>query len=744
MAVAGVPPPAADVPFKARPFQRPASATFNNRFIVKWKAATDLADHAALPARLRSAASRSRVHVVELHHDAHARHSVVRLPGYTAATPAAARAALLRALGSDPAVEYVEEDRRVFAARVPNDPLFSLQWHYGGVGPGVYRSGLTYGMNLPDAWNGTVGDAVVVAVLDTGITSHPDLNAKVLPGYDMVSADSPGDFSTANDGDGRDPDPSDPGDWTDDEDSSWHGTHVSGTIAALTNNSVGVAGVSWGAKLLPVRVIGSGGGYSSDINAGLRWAVGLSVAGVPTNPTNAKVINLSLGGDGYCSRSQQDAITAAVAAGAVVVVAAGNENEDTNYKTPCSCNQVICVGAHGPSGQRAVYSNYGTEVDVMAPGGDTALGRSAYAVVSTWNNGTKGPGSPVYAGMEGTSMATPHVTGLVALMLSVNRTLSFEQVEAALRLSARPFPAPNTAPRYCNTARCGAGLADARAAVDFVRSLPPNDLCPAAIPLACGSVVTGSTLNATATAADPECGATKETTGDVWYSLPLKSVTAIRLSTCDAGTTFNTQIGVYAGSCSALRCVGGQANTGCGAGTDLVLFLQSGTRLIRVSGRDGARGWFRLEVTCGAFTLPSPAPSPSPSPSPSVPPPAGACHATSVTCNSVVSGNTLRTPVSSGQLTCQGVSHTSPDQWFSLALPARRAVTVSTVGGAYWDTKLSVYDGACGALRCVAANDDTLLSISSQVTVQAQGQLFIMVHGYKNAAGPFKLTVHCN
>src|SRR5690606_31257016 len=157
----------------------------------------------------------------------------------------------------------------------------------------------------------THGNGVVVAVLDTGITRHGDLDANVLPGYDFIS-----DAGKANDGDGRDNDPSDPGDWVTlnqcpggnrAENSSWHGTHVAGTIAAVTNNAKGVAGTAFGARILPVRVLGTCGGYDSDIADAIVWAAGGSVSGVPTNANPAEVINLSLGGGGACGRTSQNA-----------------------------------------------------------------------------------------------------------------------------------------------------------------------------------------------------------------------------------------------------------------------------------------------------------------------------------------------------------------------------------------------------------------------------------------------------
>ena len=200
------------------------------------------------------------------------------------------------------------------------------------------------------------------AVIDSGVLpGHPDLAPKLLPGYDFVEADFSGD------GDGRDGDPTDPG-------GSFHGSHVAGTAAAATNNGVGVAGVSWGARLLPVRVLGveAGAGTLADAIDGILWSVGASVPGVPRNPNPADVLNLSLGGPFLCSQAQgfQEAFYRAAAAGASVVVAAGNDNDDASYFTPSSCGGVLVVGATTFRNERAPYSNFGARLDVMAPGGN--------------------------------------------------------------------------------------------------------------------------------------------------------------------------------------------------------------------------------------------------------------------------------------------------------------------------------------------------------------------------------------
>jgi serine protease len=237
------------------------------------------------------------------------------------------------------------------------------------------------------------------------------------------------------------------------ENSSWHGTHVAGTIAALTNNGTGVAGIAYGAKVVPVRVLGKCGGYTSDIADGIIWASGGTVSGVPNIAARAQVINMSLGGGGACDTTTQNAINSARTRGTVVVVAAGNESQNASNSNPANCAGVIAVAATNRSGGRATYSNYGTIVDVAAPGGDTGAG-----ILSTLNAGTTSPGADSYASYMGTSMATPHVAAVAALMLSKNPALTPDDVEARLKSSARPFPA--------SCSGCGAGIVDASAAID--------------------------------------------------------------------------------------------------------------------------------------------------------------------------------------------------------------------------------------------------------------------------------------
>lgn len=383
--------------------------------------------------------------------------------------------AFLAQLRSDPDVQYVQVDDFKHRLDVtPNDTQFSvLQWDFTDAVAGV---------RAPKAWDTSSGEGVVVAVLDTGYTDHRDLVANIVPGYDFVSyygqTTEEGLYpDVAGDGDGRDADAHDPGDWTDAsmtwcgkvEQSSWHGTHVAGTVAAVANNAQDIAGLAYGAKVQPVRVLGHCGGLTSDIVDGIIWASGGHVDGVPDNQNPAEVLNLSLGGSAKCSNdpATQDAINGAIARGVTVVVAAGNSNADAANYTPASCQGVITVGATGIQGQRSYFSNYGAPVTLSAPGGDATSGSDPINrwIWSTGNAGTTVPTTDVLMGFIGTSQATPHVAAAVAMMQSAavaagKPPLTPAQVKQVLRGTARPFPVPPS----INTPM-GAGILDAAAAV---------------------------------------------------------------------------------------------------------------------------------------------------------------------------------------------------------------------------------------------------------------------------------------
>ncbi len=384
--------------------------------------------------------------------------------------------AISERLQQDPAVQYAEPVTLMKPQLTPNDPLFPLQWNYYEPAGGI---------NLPTAWDITTGSpGIVVAVTDWGILPHPDLAGRTVPGYDFVSEDLPGVFLSANDGNGRDSDPTDPGDWITLEeslgiaagglffgcgvsDSSWHGTHVTGIIGAIGNNGIGVAGINWNSKILPVRVGGKCGASDTDIIDGIRWAAGLPVPGAPPNFNPARVINVSLGAVFTpCSAAYQEAINAALMANASVIVAAGNESVNAALSSPANCNGVITVAATRRSGDPASYSNFGASVEVAAPGGDGPDGPVENGIGSTSNDGLTTAANFIYTSFSGTSFAAPEVAGIASLMLSVNPALTPAWITHLIQITARPF-APGTCAFYYPA--CGAGIIDAGAAVAAAR-----------------------------------------------------------------------------------------------------------------------------------------------------------------------------------------------------------------------------------------------------------------------------------
>lgn len=375
-------------------------------------------------------------------------------------TPAQAQQ-YMNALSANSKVASVSPDMRRYATvdntSEPvkiNDPKMNRMWSLTG----------EKGVSALEAWGTTRGKGVTVAVLDSGITAHPDLDANVLPGYDFIA-----ESAFSNDGNGRDSDPTDAGNWTVDNQcftgskataSDWHGTHVAGTIAAIANNNEGIAGVAPEAKIVPVRVLGACGGFDSDITDGIIWAAGGSVRGVPANQNPAQVINMSIGSEGTCTTPYRQAIAQANKRGSIVVVAAGNNNFDASKSSPGNCEDVINVGATDKNGKRSYFSNYGSRVDVSAPGGDRRYWGGG--ILSTLNAGKTAPGKADYAEYQGTSMAAPHVAGIVALMKAVDPKLTYAQAKKVLQSTSQGVE--------CDQSACGSGIVNAARAVQQVRS----------------------------------------------------------------------------------------------------------------------------------------------------------------------------------------------------------------------------------------------------------------------------------
>ncbi|MCU7841116.1 MAG: S8 family serine peptidase [Candidatus Thiodiazotropha sp. (ex Troendleina suluensis)] len=359
-------------------------------------------------------------------------------------------------------VMYVEPDLMIYPLYTPNDSRYSEQWHFfEDIG----------GIRLSQAWDSSQGENTVVAVVDSGYRPHQDLLPNILPGYDMVS-----DLYIANDGNGRDSDAQDPGDYAPECNtyiSKWHGTQVAGIVAAVADNNRGVAGTAFQARLLPVRVIGRCGGYLSDIADGIIWASGANLAGRPVNQNPANVINLSLGGEASsCPQTMAQAIDIARLQGATIVAAAGNSAQNISGITPANCDGVIAVAASTRAAAPAVYSNHGSAIDVSAPG---------EWILSTHNSGLITPGNDTYTVTSGTSMSAPQVSGVAALLYAIKPNITPDEVEQIIRDTARPFPVDCTG--------CGSGILDASAAVAQVGIIDPVD--PALILLQNGIPETG-------------------------------------------------------------------------------------------------------------------------------------------------------------------------------------------------------------------------------------------------------------
>jgi serine protease len=411
-------------------------------------------------------------------------------------------------------VEWVEpnlREKRLQAS--PSDPLFTQQWWLqpaSGSNANALDARLRGVAGFQTAWLRANHLPAVVAVLDTGITSHPDLADRVLPGYDFVQDWDPvAGVGYANDGDGRDPDPSDPGDWVSASDraldparysdcvierSSWHGTIVAGMVVANANNSEGGAGIHWGASVLPVRVAGKCGADVLDIIDGMRWAAGLPVVGVPDNPKAnwARIINISFGGSAACGQAYQSAVDELRVLGVVVVAAAGNEW--TGPSRPASCSGVVGVVGLNRDGFKTNYSNFGGQIGVSgiaAVAGDDSQGAwgtvlADSGLLTLTNRGSTVPTSGSYAWLYGTSFAAPQVAGTIAHMLSLNSALRYEQIVQGLRASARPHVVSpkiancsesNPGRCICTAATCGSGILDADQALLYA-TMPDSYVAP--------------------------------------------------------------------------------------------------------------------------------------------------------------------------------------------------------------------------------------------------------------------------
>lgn len=494
-----------------------------------------------------------------------------------------ARVIAARLMG-DSSVELAEPDRRVRATLTPTDPLYTKdQWNL--FAPSSQNLGSA---NLTNAWNITTGsNAVTVAVIDTGYRPHQDLGftysgsnstspVVLSSGYTFIT-----DISTANNGVGREPDALDTGDWITGAEnttvngpfygcgvlntrgqpvnqlspSSWHGTHVSGIIAAQMNNSIGITGVAPNIQILPVRVLGKCGGTDSDIIDGMNWAAGFAVPGVPANSHPAQVLSMSLGGTATtCSSAYQSTVTNIINAGKVIVIAAGNDGSSV-LKEPANCTGVIAVTANSINGDNAWYATIGPGTTISAPGGDCGgmsypngcTTANSVGVYSTLNSGTTtpvaSPGGDDYVAYSGTSMATPHVSAVAALMLSLKPSLTPTQITSYLQSSSRAFPANTICTQTVNLNMCGAGLLDAYQALIAVQ--PSSAIASPVVTLGSipSTVTTGTVVTLSGSAV---AGTGRSIASYVWTQVSgPATVTISNANTANASFTAPATTGSY-------------------------------------------------------------------------------------------------------------------------------------------------------------------------------------------------------
>ncbi len=346
----------------------------------------------------------------------------------------------------NPNVEYALPNAITHAAMVPNDPLYGYQWNFkDGIG----------GINVEPAWDVSTGQGVIVAVLDTGVAYEnygsyiiaPDLsNTNFVPGYDFVNNDAHPN------------------------DDHYHGTHVAGTLAQNTNDGYGVAGVAYGCSIMPVKVIaGDGNGTLQQLIDGIYFAT----------DNGADIISMSLSFDNgyYPGQALDDALEYAYNNGVTIIAATGNEYANT-VSYPAAYHRCIAVGATNFNGVWADYSNYGTELDVVAPGGDgqdlNGDGFMDGVLQNTFNPQTKNPADFNWWFLTGTSMATPHVSGIAALMLEANSEATPDDIRAALENTARDMGAQGWDQYY------GHGLVNATAALEYITQPPAPNIPPVA------------------------------------------------------------------------------------------------------------------------------------------------------------------------------------------------------------------------------------------------------------------------
>lgn len=506
--------------YAPKPLSHAAAGT--DQIIVKWRNGATLAKTSAPAQRASKLSSLSGV-AIQHKRSSTADTDVFKLD-HVMQRPE--MQSVLERIQADPSVEYAVADERRWIQQLPNDPRINDQWYF------LSRTTEVAATHADQAWDITTGSSsTIVAVLDTGVRyEHPDLGrvgqgGKILPGYDFVTR-----TDIANDGDGRDADPSDPGDWVTSADaatsafagcdvstSSWHGTRVSSMIGGLTNEGNGMAGTGWSTLILPVRVLGKCGGFDSDIRDGMLWAAGVAVTGAPANPTPAKILNLSLGGNGTCNAAYQDAVNQIINKGSLIIASTGNDGQPVG--TPANCNGVLSVAGIRHAGTKVGYSNLGPNTTIAAPAGNcvnttiTPTTPCVYSILAAIDSGTTTPVAPDYTDPVnrpnfGTSFSAPLVAGAAALIDAVKPQLTPLQFTAVLQQTASAFPTTSTTTTtvcrdpsvagtqntecICTTATCGAGMLNTFAAVQAASSTFAIAQAPSTITAGTAATIDGS------------------------------------------------------------------------------------------------------------------------------------------------------------------------------------------------------------------------------------------------------------
>ncbi|MEW5847249.1 MAG: S8 family serine peptidase [Myxococcota bacterium] len=630
---------------------------------------------------------------------------------------------LITVLRADATVEGAVEDRWYRPLATPNDPGFSQMWHLNAIGATA-------------SWDITQGTASQrVGVVDTGtVRAHEDLSAKDLAGYDFID-----DPSQAADGNGRDSNWDDPGDGADCgggyQDSSFHGTHVAGTILASANNGKGIAGVNWNAKLVTARALGRCGGALSDIGDASYWLAGGNVSGVPAIGANkVSVMNLSLGGPGACSQYEQQVVNYVNSQGVIFVAAAGNDGGEVG--SPANCTGVITVAAHGPGVNRtlASYSSFGNSVEIVAPGGNMVSSQSQGVLSAV------GPDADTYNWYEGTSMAAPHVTGAISLMQSLNPALTRTEIvtllqthgvdctncqgKKAMKLDAVLDAMGGT---VVDPGTPDAGNPDPGPTDDTYEE---NDSFDTSKPVTCG--------------ADLQLFMAPNEMDWFNVSVPAGQTLKVVLDSADDAQDLDLYVSNASGEAGVLD----RSETTTG-NEQIEMTAPGGALAIGVNSYQGATSNYRLQVSCQPPANPDPDPAPDagntnpdPDPDPGTPDAGNTNPDPNPSDDNQEPNDNFGSarPVDCGT-TLTLVAAQGDEDWFSLTAPAgtRITATVSTDSGA--DLGLRLTDDPANVSTLATAQ--TLNGSGTATAVTAGGTVGVGLRASQNATYGYSLQIGC-